>query len=353
MKRIGTWGLVAAAALILAACGGGNDNLQRMVSFGDSLSDVGSYRSPGVASVGGGKYTVNAPDAQIWVERLASRLGLPAPCAAQTGLEASGPLAAFAAPIVNVPDCFAYGQGGSRVTNPVGVANKALLPSSSGLLGQLTSPVVNQVSRHLTAVGGLFRSDDLVLVWAGANDLFVAFSVLQATVGAGGDATAAAQVAIASMAQAGRDLAAQVKDQMVAKGARRVVVINLPDVTKTPFGLPLDAQTKGLVALVASEFNAQLEDGLRGVNGVLQIDAFAEVNKIVADPAAFGLTNVTDRACNFAVMPVPTSLFCSNATTVAGDVSRFLWADDVHLTPFGYQLVADIVEARLKSQGWL
>ncbi|MDB5851480.1 MAG: hypothetical protein JWP29_5232, partial [Rhodoferax sp.] len=105
-------------AVALAACGGGGGGDQTsvvkfssLVVFGDSLSDVGSYRTPGIAAAGGGKYTVNGPDGLVWVERLAAQLSLPAPCAAQTGLQASGQLAAFAGPVVNHPECTAYAQG--------------------------------------------------------------------------------------------------------------------------------------------------------------------------------------------------------------------------------------------------
>ncbi len=75
----------AAAATLLAACGGGDGDAtgyDRIVIFGDSLSDVGTYATPGVQSLGGGKYTINAADASIWVERVADRAGVAKPCAA-------------------------------------------------------------------------------------------------------------------------------------------------------------------------------------------------------------------------------------------------------------------------------
>ena len=54
------------AAILVAACGGGGDGNQSpkikfasMVNFGDSLSDVGTYKVGTVAALGGGKYTVH------------------------------------------------------------------------------------------------------------------------------------------------------------------------------------------------------------------------------------------------------------------------------------------------------
>ncbi|MBP7414077.1 MAG: hypothetical protein KA932_09405, partial [Giesbergeria sp.] len=56
------WALPVLAAAALAACGGSDEpRYTSMVNFGDSLSDVGSYRVGSVAALGGGKFTVNGP----------------------------------------------------------------------------------------------------------------------------------------------------------------------------------------------------------------------------------------------------------------------------------------------------
>ena len=77
--------LLAAAAL--ASCGGGGAGDQStkvkfsaQVSFGDSLSDVGTYDVGTVQALGGGKYTVNGAAAKNWTELMAAQFGLPAPC---------------------------------------------------------------------------------------------------------------------------------------------------------------------------------------------------------------------------------------------------------------------------------
>ena len=75
------------------AAAAGAPSYSSLVVFGDSLSDVGSYRTPGVAAIGGGQYTVNGPRSANWTELLARELALGRPCPAQTGLDASGPLA--------------------------------------------------------------------------------------------------------------------------------------------------------------------------------------------------------------------------------------------------------------------
>ncbi|UUZ46896.1 hypothetical protein LP420_24640 [Massilia sp. B-10] len=91
-----------------------------MVSFGDSLSDVGSYAVGTIAAVGGGKFTINgnntAKNATLtgknWTELMATQFGLPAPCAAQTGLDGD-PTKGFSVPVVNHTECLSYAQGGA------------------------------------------------------------------------------------------------------------------------------------------------------------------------------------------------------------------------------------------------
>jgi outer membrane lipase/esterase len=272
---------------VSVACGGGdNDNppplvtFSRMVSFGDSLSDVGSYRTPVLAAAyGGGKYTINdiaGGTDKIWTERIAEALNLPAQCAAQTGLESSGPFAALAAPVTNVPGCYSYAQGGSRVTNEVGPWNKDLLlltpPDTTGYLGQLTTPIVEQIKSHLAASGGAFAADDLVTISGGGDDLFSNVSALLRTVQAGGDPTAAGQAAVAAMAQAGGELAAYVKALVVGMGAKQVVIFTLPDVSESPDLASADQATRDLVQMMSFTFNAYLGDGLKGVPEVLLVD---------------------------------------------------------------------------------
>lgn len=353
MKRIRSLALAAAASLVLAACGGGDGDqsprikYSKLVVFGDSLSDVGTYATPGIVASGGGKYTVNSATAKIWVELLAAQAGLAAPCAAQTGLESSGPLAALAAPVTNVAGCFDYAQGGSRVTNPVGPANKALLAfgNTDGYLGQLTDPLVNQFQRHLAASGGSFTGDELVTVLAGGNDVLLNL----AAVAAGQqDATAA----VTAMGQAGGELAAYVKNLVVGKGAKYVVVVALPDISQTPFGLGLDASTRGLVQQMVVTFNAQVASGLTGTAGILQVDAYAQGQDQTAHPDQYSLTNTTTPACDPAKDPLG-SLACSTATVIAGDVSHYQYADDVHPTPWGYSLLARYVAKRMLDNGWL
>ena len=225
MKKLQSLGSVALACALVAGCGGGDSSYSTLVVFGDSLSDVGTYRTPGIASLGGGQYTVNGAGSANWTTLLARELDLAAPCPAQTGLESSGPFVALAAPIENHKACFSYAQGGARVTEPIGPWNKAVLtlptiPNDvhpAGFLGQLTVPLVDQIARHLKVSGNKFFGSELVTVMAGANDLFMQLYMLQATAENHGDEQAAAMAAVGAMAQAGAQLAGYIKVRWSAR----------------------------------------------------------------------------------------------------------------------------------------
>ena len=157
MNRTLRWTGVAAAvvaALAVAGCSDDDDNAgqryAKLVSFGDSLSDVGTHRVGAIAAAGGGEYSINPAGGMggvNWTERLAARIGVAAPCAAQTGLMSElAAVGILPVPVTNVAGCYGYAQGGARVTNPVGSDNAAL-PDSQ--IGQLTKPMVEQINRHL------------------------------------------------------------------------------------------------------------------------------------------------------------------------------------------------------------
>jgi outer membrane lipase/esterase len=341
--------ILAATALtiFLAACGkGGDSNPQysSVVSFGDSLSDVGTYNVGTVTALGGGKYTVNGPGSKIWVEEMASRLGVAAPCAAMTGLDGLA-TQGFAVPATLHPGCTAYGQGGARVTNPVGPGNK-LLGGANAVLGQLTVPVINQMNNHLKAVGGAYKGTEMVFVLAGGNDVFI-------NLGAVGAGLATPTQAVTEMGKAGAELAGYIKAFVLAKGAQYVTVVNLPDVSKTPFAYSLDSGTQGLISLMSSTFNTQLKNGLAGTP-VVYVDAFTIGRDQAANPGNYGIVNNTLPACKLdaASNALGSSLVC-NATNVNAGTDKFQFADGVHPTPFGYRLIADSVTSELAKKGWI
>ena len=454
--------LAELAAAVLAGCGGASGGDQTLktkysaqVSFGDSLSDVGSYAVGTVLAKGGGKFTINGNNTAInpeltgknWTEHLAAQFSLPVPCAAETGLEGNA-AQGLAVARVKHAGCFGYAVGGSRVTNPVGPNNKL----TGSALGALTVPVVTQIANHLAVSGGKFSGTEAVFVMAGGNDVLFQLGALQAgataagtkagadagalafatnltmalAAGATNPATAAASIGaaikaasaapgatsttivgagvqaavlagntnaptlapalaakaqadatvtgnaagakagadyavaqgpvlIASMKQAGIELVALVKDQIIAKGANYVVVNNLPDVAGTPSGLSKDANTKALINAMVSAFNGELSSGLNGNAKVLLVDVFAVSHDQGVNPGPYGLTNVSETACDLtpAKNILGSSLVCNGSNLKTGDVSHYAYADDVHPTPFNNLLLARYVAKEMVVRGWL
>jgi phospholipase/lecithinase/hemolysin len=199
--------LALLTAAVLTACGGngpsaGNQTpktkFSNQITFGDSLSDVGTYNVGAVAALGGGQYTINGNNTAVapeltgknYTALVAAQLGLPAPCAAQTGLLGTAS-AGFSVPVVDHPECFGYAQGGARVTNPIGPGNKALDKPGAVSLGQMTVPVVTQIANHLKKSGGTFKADELVIVMAGGNDVLEQLGEFSAGATAAGGAALA------------------------------------------------------------------------------------------------------------------------------------------------------------------
>ncbi|WP_338847345.1 SGNH/GDSL hydrolase family protein [Massilia sp. W12] len=453
--------LLAAAAL--TACGGGGgagDQTPKMkfsaqVSFGDSLSDVGTYAVGTVAALKGGKYNINGATSDVltgknWTELMAAQLGLPAPCPAMTGLDGDA-AKGFSVPVTNNANCFGYAQGGARVTNPVGPGHKM----TGSALGQLTVPVVTQVANHLAKVGGSFKGDEMVFVMAGGNDALIGLAELSKGAEAAGAAegarvgaatfaqslvtdlaagatnpqtaaqaiglalatenarsghtdqtvvaaavqaaasqpgnqavgspavygpmvasaqakataagktagekagkdyfTANAPLKVAAMAQAGAELVALVKNQIIAKGAKYVAVVNLPDLATTPGGRARGAEVSALIDTMVKAFNSQLSAGLSGDARIALVDAYTVSHDEFVNKDIYGLTNVMETACDLseAKNPFGSSLICNASNVKSGDISHYQFADDVHPTPYGYWLLARYVSRDLAMKGWL
>jgi phospholipase/lecithinase/hemolysin len=157
---------------------------------------------------------------------------------------------------------------------------------------------------------------------------------------------------VTAMATAGAELAALVKTQIVAKGANYVVVNNLPDVASTPSGKAQTAAVQSLIKTAVDAFNAQLKAGVASEPKVLYVDLWTVSHDEVINPAPYGLTNTSTPACGPNALGT-TSLVCNAKNVIAGDVSHYMFADDVHPTPFENWLVARYVLEQMATKGWL
>ncbi len=465
-----SWAALGAAVLV-AACGGGGDGNQApavsysaVVSFGDSLSDAGTYKVGPVAALGGGLFTVNGIGGSVGADPVPSYNWAQLVSAAAVGkINCSARTGGFGVAEATIPGCTNYAQGGSRVTDPVGPGNKG--KTGTVFNAAQTEPVVAQLGYFLADAGGSFTGKELVTVLAGANDIFGQTGILtanatlvggqalgtslvtqlisglapanqataQVAIGtaiatesanpaatptsiitaaitaagtdafvntyanpnlanaaaiganAGAAATAAgnayaagagAQAAVTGMVTAAGQLVAQVQ-AMATKGAKHIVVVNLPDVSQTPFarativyntdGSVKDSSQQQLVLAMTTAFNQALQAGLAvapdtASNGILLVDVFSENKRQLADPAHYALVNIKDVACDLTspanAFATPgkadgSSLVCNTNNRIPGDTSHYMFADGVHPTPYGHKLLAQYVTQKLVLAGWL
>jgi phospholipase/lecithinase/hemolysin len=235
--RVSLVGLAAAA--MLAACGGGDTSLGPVNAVkvaGDSLNDSGTF---------GIKFTVqNTPGNpfKIWADVVSDGLGVPALCARYQG---TGPTAT--ALNLNATACTNHAIGGGRIS-------LAAVPTYSAPLS-----VIKQLED--LAAAGNYRYDELLLVNGGGNDAadlvgaFLAagqgqtagYLALLGTLLSSAEVGAAVAGGQAGLAQAGglymqrlaTRLTTTITTQALDKNAQRVLVMTVPDITRTPRFLTL------------------------------------------------------------------------------------------------------------------
>ncbi len=411
MNRGLTFAVAAGAALLMAGCGGGGNpsapalatvasvnaastapsagpsgGFKNFVVFGDSLSDDGAYTLAAWTVYGfptppfslpyakGGQFTVNGAATGNWTGVLAQTLGIglaPNVVGYSSGgtttfmtptgptvSQASATCAFNTAPAGSPEDCTNFAQGGSMVFTADGIGHST---------GALTFPVTQQLQNYLGEFGS-FNSSQLISVLAGNNDIFAALSAVQTAVGQGVPQTTAVQQAQAAVGGAADALAGVVKS-ILGNGGRYVMVYTLPDSSLSPFGQSLAGGTTCdnknpqtacyLLSNLVQVFNQRLLDDLQG-QPVKMIDGYALLNQEIANPSSFGFTNVTTPWCDLSAATVNnTSLLCNTGTPATAygastsNLGTWLFADAVHPTPAGYQVIASATLAELRSFGWV
>lgn len=379
MKPRMQWVAVAVSAAVLAACGGGGADTTPAAAvtavkvMGDSLADSGTF---GLKFTVQGTAPTGAGSTAIWPERVAASYGR---TLCPHYVSAGGSFSAKA-------DCTNYAVGGGRINN----------------FTAPTSPVsILQQLKDAGAAG--YAAGDLVLIDGGGND---AADLIGAYLGASrdggkayaallgtvldaatvnsllaGGATGMAQAGGAYMQALATQFAATIKAQTLDKGATRVAVLNMPGVTLTPKfrmvlasisaanGAAAAAQAQTLFDGWVQAFNAKLAAALAGDGRLTVVDFYASFKDQAEHPAQYAYTNVTTPACPATGVgsdglptysfPTCTAAALSAMTPPAGATGGADWwksygfADSFHPTPFGHQLMGQLVSRSLSQAGWL
>ncbi len=210
----------------------------------------------------------------------------------------------------------------------------ALKPTYNNLgaawqLGQLPSP------------GSFNPATSLFVVWLFPNDVFAAPAGLSA-------GTVPGSPGGSNLVSNGIANILTIVGTLAALGAQHILVPNMPDLGSTPAfaGGPLASELSGLTALFNVNLAAQLTalDALLPTADIIQFDTAAAFAELIANPAAFGLENVTGQCVQ------NLSLFGGACDPVD---NRWLFWDSVHPTAYGHSLIAERFYAAVPEPGSL
>jgi outer membrane lipase/esterase len=373
-----------ALAAMLAACGGDGEadtkpavRISALKVMGDSLADVGTF--------GGVRATVQGSDNLMYPERIGLAFGVGRGC-----------------------NFFAF-TGATFAPNPTaGCTNFAI---GGGVINGVASalvaadPRIISVQLATATAAGNFNADDLLLVDGGGNDaaalvgaylraatdagaaytgvLGTLLSPAQVAAAAGGGAAGLAAAGGTYMQALADRFADQLRDGALNKGARRIALLNMPAITNTPrFQMVLDgiaaasgggsagatarAQSEALFKSWVEAFNTRLAARFAGNSAVVVIDFYTAFNDQVSNPAQFGLTNVRSTACPITGLGsdgLPTYSFptCTSAALTAAPPAgagadwwrSYAFSDGFHPTPYGHQLLSQLISLELARAGWI
>jgi len=244
----------------------------RIIVFGDSMSDTGSFYY-----MSGETYPPSPPywegrfcNGPVWVEYLAGDLGM-----------------------AGLLDDYAVGGAAAGHDN-------SIVPAFGG--------VQDQMALYFASSPHADR-DALYILWAGHNEVFIALPPSADP----GPLNAFVDNTINNI------------KALWAAGARHILVVNIADLGTIP--AISDPAARAFITGLVATYNERLADALKALaaNGIPSIafDEFTIQDYIVAHPAQFGLSNVTDPGM---------SLY-------PGEPTGYLYWDTVHPTTQGQHVI--------------
>lgn len=297
--------LLVVCTLFVVVTAQAGQRVQDMVVFGDSLSDPGNAFSllgeqslppylliPDAPYAVGGHHFSNGP---TWIEQLGHEFGV-----------AVGPAFSPAQGFNN------YAIGGARARS----------------FGQIYLSM--QVATYLGRNGGKASAENLYVIFIGSND--VRDAIESFAVDPKGEL--ATVILTDALAAIGDNLSA-----LVGAGAKRFLVLNAPDLGLVPAVRLQGVQVQQLASALSNQFNqgfAQILTTLKD-NPSLDlktVDIFTLLNQVVAEPANFKLSNVTESCITPGVIE----------KAVCAKPESYLFWDGIHPTRKTHDVIADAAE---------
>ena len=266
-----------------------------IIVFGHSGSDPGNaFRLSGEVVAAppyfGGRFS-NGP---LWIEWLANRLGFQHPTEKNF----------YPSPSLAGGTCYAY--GGAETGSGFSDACLGVGPN------KVCAPNVGLQIEMFFADGRTLDGDELIVVRAGGND-------------------ASPVIAARNMGDHIATLAAAGGKVFLVPGERRF--------SQDPGGIEADPSMNTFVAI----FNAALAEELDAVEAmfditIIRFDLLGLNDRIIAEPAVFGLTNVTEPACPDCGFGIPAP---GAEATIVPNPDEYLYWDDFHFTAVVQKIIGD------------
>jgi outer membrane lipase/esterase len=310
--------VVAIAAALFAAfhLSASNISVNQIIAFGDSLSDAGnaSIASGGVIPGEGTNYATRtvpgvsfptyyltdgtnttpstAAPVGLWVDQLAAKLGVADPAPALAG-----------------------GTNYAVASALTGSAN--------------AQDMQNQVNLFLSKFPGSASPNSLYTFWGGANDVNTALSSNPLT-------------AAAAAVSAADNIESEIK-QVSGDGGKYFLWLDLPLLGETPAALQSGPVASALANTVSQAFDAEYQLDVtklqaQGID-VIPVDIDTLFLSILADPSAFGFTDITHACENFT----------GSTCTSTSNPNQWLFWDGEHPTTAGDALISQVTFNALTS----
>jgi phospholipase/lecithinase/hemolysin len=257
--------------------------IDAIYAFGDSLTDVGN------AFIGTGGVTPGAPysagrfsNGNIWIQDLAVALGLPA----------------ITPSLAGGTD---YAVGGAESGNTT---------FHTAGLTDLPAQIGSYQGAHPSA-----DPNSLYTIWVGSNDL--------------ADITSSNPAVVANdLGLVTNNIVSSI-GLLAGKGAKNFLIVDVPDLGKTPQAIAAGASAAATESALAASFDYNfLIPAVSSIGGInlKVLDTYALVDGIVASPSTYGFSDVTD-AC---LTGVNYSIFSGG--TPCATPNTFLFWDRQHPT---------------------